>query len=158
MFATVWSWQPNVNTNFRCDPLPQCSCSFQVQGYNWPRVYHGFCSRIYGFIDLLDTSCTSCLSESRYMCHFVSVLNEAYCGAHACGVCFCVKGTRDFPLDYWGLRPCLLQLLTWLYVSDYRYFCYTERWKSFNPHFSIETIIFQLQTLSSKMASTLCQN
>ena len=41
------------------------------------------------------------------------------------------KGTNVFSSDFSGLS-CLLQLYTWLHLSDYRKFWNTERWKSFD--------------------------
>ena len=42
-----------------------------------------------------------------------------------------IKGTSVFEPDFSGL-PCLLQLYTKLYLSDYRKFWKTERWRSFD--------------------------
>ena len=50
------------------------------------------------------------------------------------------KGTKCPPKDMWDL-PCLLQLLNWLHVSDYRNIWNNERWKS--------KLIFVVHSLAS---------
>ena len=64
------------------------------------------------------------------------------------------KPTVPFQKEWLGL-PCLVPLLTWLYVSDYRHFWSTEWWWSLNLEFTVKTIVLVTKT-SSRMASTLC--
>ena len=71
-----------------------------------------------------------CQTKSiRYLYRISFILNEFFVKYE-----YATVQHQGFELslkDMWDL-PCLLHILTWLYISEYRNFWNNERWKSFH--------------------------